>query len=58
MSVIQVIENFINGELQVIADELKHEIVDIQYDEMMEDYARWIDHTYSDEFSQWDEWDV
>lgn len=38
MTPIQRIENFINGELQLIADELKEEIVDAQYEAMYDEY--------------------
>lgn len=33
------IQNFINGELQVIADDLRQEAVDIQYEDMIDELA-------------------
>ena len=33
------IQNFINGELQIIADDLRQEAVDIQYEDMIDELA-------------------
>lgn len=47
MSMIQKIENYINGELQLIADDLKEEIIDIQYEDYMEEmYLRYEQYDY------------
>lgn len=37
MSVMQRIQDFINGELQVIADELRDEVVDAQYQDYLDE---------------------
>lgn len=33
------IQNFINGELQIIADDLRQEVVDAQYEDMIDELA-------------------
>lgn len=40
MNSLQRIDDFINGELQLVADDLRQEVVDAQYEDMMEE--RWI----------------
>lgn len=61
MNIVQRIENYINGELQLIADELRQQIVDNQYDELIEDLVlqeqqmeQWAHDYYYEYESEWD----
>ncbi len=56
MSVLQQIDNFINGELQAIADVLRQEVVDAQYEDMQDElYAIQASYYgYDDIESEWD----